>query len=165
MLHLDIYKRLKAMGLELPQVPGKAGIFTLAREFSSGMVYSSGCGPDLNGEKFKRGKIGAKISLEEGQEAAKNCMLNILAVSQQQIDDLNRIKRFVKMLVFVSSSSDFLLQPKVADAASQLLIDLFGTEAGTPARSAVGVTVLPDDIPVEIEVLFELEKDAGHLGR
>ena len=154
---MDVYENMKKLGITLPEAPEKKGLYTLAREFSDRLVYSSGCGPDLGGVAFKKGKVGAEVSLEEGREAARNCMLNILTAAQTQVGDLNRIKSFVKLLVYVSSSTDFLDQPKVADGASQLLIDLFGPEAGTAARAAGGVAVLPGDIPVEVEALYELK--------
>ncbi len=103
-----------------------------------------------------KGKLGAEISLEEGCEAAKNCMLNVLAVLKEKIGDLDKIKSCVKMLVFVASDNEFYNQPQVANAATQLLIDIFGEEIGSPSRSAIGVNVLPGNIPVEIELLVEI---------
>jgi enamine deaminase RidA (YjgF/YER057c/UK114 family) len=96
-----------------------------------------------------------EYTVEQGQEAARYCILNLLANLQAKIGDLNRIKRIVKMLCFVAGSDTFYAQPQVANGGSQLLIDIFGTEAGCCARSAIGVNALPGNIPVEIELLVE----------
>lgn len=85
-------------------------------------------------------------------------MLNVLAVLQDRIGDLNKVKQVVKILVYVASDDDFYEQPYVANGGSQLLVDLFGEEAGAPTRSAVGKNVLPGNIPVETEAIFEIEE-------
>ena len=90
-------------------------------------------------------------------EWARNSMLNVLAVLEAQVGDLNKVKKAVKILVFVASDDEFTEQPMVANGASALLGELFGTE-NLPSRSAIGVNVLPGNIPVEIEAIFELEK-------
>jgi len=151
----NIYDKLKSLGLTLPEPPQKAGLYTQCIEFGKNLVYVSGCGPDLNGVEKLKGKLG-ELSIEEGQEAAKCCALNVLAILHRDLGDLNRIKRFVKSLSFVASTNDFYFQPKVANGASCLLIELFGEEKGCSARSAIGVNVLPGNIPVEIEYLIEL---------
>lgn len=84
-------------------------------------------------------------------------MLNVLSVLEANVGDLNKVKRAVKILVFVASEDDFTEQPAVANGASALLAELFGAE-NIPARSAIGVNVLPGNIPVEIEAIFELEE-------
>lgn len=151
---MNVYDNMKRLGIELPAAPPRGGIYSPVKEFA-GLAYCSGCGPDQNGAPFKKGKLGAQISLEEGQEAARACMLNILAVIERELGSLERIKSFSKMLAFVASDNEFYEQPQVANGASQLLAELFGDEA-LPARSAIGVNVLPGNIPVEIEMLFEL---------
>ena len=103
------------------------------------------------------GHLGEEVSIEEGQSAAANCILNILAAFKRDHGDLDRIRSFVKLLVLVSSENTFYDQPKVADGATSLLAEIFGEEAGLPARSAIGVNVLPGNIPVEIEALIEIE--------
>ena len=84
-------------------------------------------------------------------------MLNILGILEERIKDLNKVKSVVKILGFVASAEDFIDQPKVINAASQLLVDIFGEDIGKASRSAVGTNVLPGNIPVEIEALFEIE--------
>ena len=151
----DIYGKLKAMGVVLPEPPQKAGAYTQCVQFGKNLVYISGCGPDLNGNEILKGKLG-DMSIEQGQEAARCCALNALAILHRDLGDLSRIKRFVKSLTFVASTNDFFEQPKVANGASSLLIEVFGAEIGCPARSAIGVNVLPGNIPVEIEYLVEV---------
>lgn len=154
---MDIYRRLEELQITLPQAPEKGGIYSQIKEFGEKLVYVSGCGPQHNGQCEFLGKVGKEVSFEQAQQAARNCMLNILAVIHSKLGDLNRIKSFVKILAFVASENSFTQQPQVVNAASKLLLDIFGEEAGSPARSAIGVNVLPGDIPVEIEVLLELK--------
>lgn len=150
---MDVYAKMKELGLTLPNPPAKGGLYTPAKEFGDGLVYVSGCGPAIDGPIT--GKLGREYSVEEGGAFARNCMLNALAVLQAQIGDLNRVKGAVKILTFVASTDDFTMQPAVANGGSQVIIDLFGEAA---ARSAIGVNVLPGNMPVETEVLFELKK-------
>ena len=103
------------------------------------------------------GKVGRDLTLEQGQLAARNCMLNLLANLHYKIGDLNKIKRFVKVLAFVNSADDFYQQPQVVNGGSELIRDLFGEEAGLPARSAIASNALPGNIACEIEVLVELK--------
>ena len=95
--------------------------------------------------------------LEEGQHAARNCILNLLANLEEKTGDLNKIKRFVKVLAFVNSVDTFTDQPAVVNGGSELIHNLFGDEAGLPARSAIGTNALPGGIACEIEVLVELK--------
>lgn len=96
--------------------------------------------------------------MEEGQKAAYNCILNILSNLDYELGDLNRIKKFVKVLAFVNSTEEFEQQPLVINGGSQLLLDIFGTKSGLPARSAIGCNTLPGGIACEIEVLLELKE-------
>ena len=152
-----VYEKLKELGIELPQMPPKAGVFVFVREFGDKLAYVSGCGPDVNGVLYKKGKLGKELTLEEGKDAAKNCALNMLTLIHNHVGDLNKIKRVVKILGFVASDSEFYEQPKVINGCSQFLEELFGPEVGLGARSAIGTNVLPGNIPVEIEMLFELK--------
>lgn len=151
----NVYEKMKELGIQLP-TPGPAGgIYTPVMEFGTNLLYFSGCGPQ--GETTFEGKLGTDLTLEEGQQAARNCMLNLLANLEAKTGDLNKVKRFVKVLAFVASDNSFTQQPQVVNGGSQLLVDLFGESAGKPARSAIGVNVLPGNIPVEIEMLVELK--------
>ncbi len=151
----DIYERLKELGLELPKAPAKGGVYSPSKLFGENLIYISGCGPVI--DQPVTGKVGQDFTKEEANNHARNAMLNVLSVLQAQIGDLNKVKQAVKILVLVASDDQFYEQPYVANGGSQLLVDLFGEEAGAPTRSAIGVNVLPGNIPVEIEAIFEVE--------
>lgn len=153
---MDIYSKLKEMNLEIPAAPPKGGVYAPSLEFGDGLVYISGCGPVIDGEKAA-GKIGRDYTTEEGRELCRRAMLNVLAVLQAHVGDLNKVKRGVKILTFVACADDFYEQPAVANGGSELLAELFGADC-VPARSAIGVNVLPGNIPVETEAIFEIEK-------
>src|SRR5690606_21688856 len=100
------------------------------------------------------GKVGAELTAEAAAEQARVAVLNALAAADAAIGSLDRVTRVVKVVVFVASTSDFTAQPTVANGASLVLAEIFG-EAGQHARSAVGVSVLPLDAPVEVELILE----------
>lgn len=151
---MDIYEKLRELGLELPPAPPRGGMYTSCKAFGPGLYYVSGCGPVV-GEPVT-GCLGRDLTVEQGQVYARNCMLNVLAVLQATIGDLNKVRSVVKITTFVESADDFHDQPAVANGGTQLLKDLFGEEIGLPSRSAIGVNALPGDIPVETEALFEV---------
>ena len=153
---VNLEAALKKHGLSMPNPPARGGIYEPIKEFGSDFCYLSGCTPTFNGEVRWTGKLGKDLSIEQGQEAARFCALNLLANLTAKYGSLDKVKRIVKMLVFVSGTDDFFEQPKVANGASQLLVDIFGEEAGQSARSAIGVYTLPGNAPVEIELLVEL---------
>jgi enamine deaminase RidA (YjgF/YER057c/UK114 family) len=153
----NVYDKLKELNLTLPAPPPKGGVYTPVKEFGANMLYCSGCGPDIGDGDTVTGKLGADVTLEDGRRAARGCMLNLLANLEAKLGDLNRIKRFVKVLAFVASADDFYQQPQVVNGGSELLVTLFGEEAGCPARSALGTNALPGNISVEIEVLVEVD--------
>ena len=154
---MDVYKVMKEKNIVLhnPSIP--IGLYKAVQVFAEGkLLYSSGISPTRNEEHVYLGKVGREVTLEQAQEAARFCMLNILGNIEKEIGDLNKVKRVVKTLGFVACTDDFYDQPKVINGASQLLIDIFGEECGKGARAAIGVNVLPCNIPVEVEALFEL---------
>lgn len=152
-----VYERMKELNITLPQPPPEMGMYVLTREFGINSLYTSGLGPIVDGKPAITGKLGTDLSIEQGQEAARITMLNILSAVHARTGDLNKVAKVVKILGFVACSDDFYDQPKVMNAASQILKDLFGEKAGVGARSAIGTNVLPGNIPVEIEVIFELQ--------
>lgn len=153
----NVYEKLKEMNIQLPPPPPKGGVYTPVVEFGDHLLYCSGCGPDLGNGNTVVGKVGRDLTIEEGQKAAYNCMLNLLANLEAKLGDLNRIKRFVKVLAFVNSADDFASQPMVVNGGSNLIKALFGDEIGVPARTAIGVNATPGNIAVEIEMLVEFE--------
>jgi len=120
------------------------------------MVYTSGQVPIEKGELKYAGKIGADLTVEEGQKAAEICVLNGLSAIKGVIGDLNKIEKILKVTVFVNSTDGFTDQPKVANGASVLLGNIFG-DAGRHVRSAVGVNELPINSAVEIEMIVKVK--------
>ena len=153
----DIYEKLKEKNITLPAPPPKGGVYTPVMEFGDHLLYCSGCGPDLGDGHNIVGKVGGELTLEQGQKAAYNCMLNLLANLDAKLGDLNRIKRCVKVLGFVNCTADFAQQPQVINGGSNLLLELLGEEKGLPARTAIGTNACPGNIACEIEMLVEYE--------
>ena len=146
--------RLSSLGLTVPEVvPPVAAYVPTVR--TGNLVFTSGQLPARDGEMLATGKLGGEVSEEQGFECARQCALNALAAVKAELGSLDAVKRVVKAVVFVSSTPDFTAQPKVANGASELLADAFG-DAGRHARSAVGVPVLPLDVPVEVELVVEV---------
>ena len=156
---MKVEAKLESMGYKFPAPPARGGIYTPIREFGDNLLYASGFGPAMEGVEPIIGKVGREVTLEEGQEVARRCTLNLLSALKALVGDLDRVKSIVKLLVFVASDDEFYQQPQVANGASQLFVDAFGEEAGLAARSAIGMNVLPGNIPVEVEAVIEL-KDA-----
>jgi enamine deaminase RidA (YjgF/YER057c/UK114 family) len=149
-----VLARLAELGIELPKTQPPVANYVPAVVCGS-QVFVAGQIPVWNGVLRFVGQLGHKLSIEDGQQAAWICALNILAQLKAAIDDLDRVKRCVKLNVFVNSTSAFTDQPKVANGASDLLVQVFG-EAGKHARSAVGVAQLPLGVSVEIDAVFEI---------
>lgn len=147
-------QRLAEMGLAVPQVVAPLAAYAPAARTGT-LVFTAGQLPARDGAMLTTGKLGAEVSEELGYECARQCALNALAAIKAEIGELSAIKRVVKAVVFVASTPDFTAQPKVANGASELLGQVFG-DAGTHARSAVGVSALPLDVPVEVELIVEV---------
>jgi len=146
--------RIAELGLTLPEVVPPIASYQPAVQ-SGVYVYTSGQLPMVAGKLPLTGKVGAEVTPEEAKQLAATCALNALAAVKSVAGDLDRIKRVVKVVGFVASAADFTGQPAVINGASELLGEILG-EKGVHARSAVGVTVLPLDAPVEVEVQVEL---------
>lgn len=145
-----IAERLRELGIVLPPVFQPAGSY-LGCVIDDRTVYVSGHGP-VDGETMITGKVGADISLEQAQDAARLTALSILATLQAELGDLDRIERIIKVFGMVNCAPGFNQTPAVIDGCSNLLVDLFA-DAGRHARSAVGMGELPFDIAVEIELI------------
>ncbi|MDP4164619.1 MAG: RidA family protein [Bacillota bacterium] len=146
-------ERLEKLGLRLPPLRPAAGNYVSCVR-TGNLIFTSGQGTDEY-----RGKLGEDVSVEVGYQAARQCMLNLLAVIKQEVGDLSNVKRIVKILGFVNSSPDFTDQPKVMNGSSDLLVEVFG-EKGRHGRSAVGMAQLPNNNAVEVEMILEVE-DGG----
>ncbi|MCH7737309.1 MAG: RidA family protein [Chloroflexi bacterium] len=148
---MEIENKLKAMGLELPAAgtppSGRAGAVRIGNILFVGGHTS---GPD------HRGKLGAEITVEQGYEGAKEACLACLADVKAVIGDLDKVKRVAKLLCMVNCVPDFGQQPLVANGATDLLSELYG-DAGAHARSAVGMSALPNQACIEIEMILEIE--------
>jgi enamine deaminase RidA (YjgF/YER057c/UK114 family) len=152
---MKIEEKLTQMGLTLPTPAAPAGNYVGAVRVGN-LLFVSGHGPRRQGESYITGKVGRDLTTEQAYEVAKIVMLSCLASVKREIGDLDRVKRIVKLLGMVNCTEDFTEQPKVINGASDLLVTLYG-DAGRHARSAVGMQQLPMSIPVEIEMIVEVE--------
>jgi len=147
-------QRLEQLGLVLPPAAAPVGAYVPAVQ-SGNLLFVSGQIALRDGELLHKGKLGSQISLEEGVASARQAGLNALAAAAQAAGGLDRIERVVQVRVFVNSAPGFTDQPKVANGASELFGQLFGP-AGGHARAAIGVSELPLDAAVEVELVAEL---------
>ena len=150
-----IEEKIKELGFELPETAKPVAAYIPAL-ISGDLVFTAGQIPFVKGELQYKGKVGAELTLEDGQRAAEICALNCLAAIKGVIGDLNKIERIVKLTVFVNNIDGYGDQPKVANGASELVGQIFG-EIGKHARSAVGVNGLPLNAPVEIEMIVKMK--------
>lgn len=145
---------LAKLGYALP-TPAKPVAAYVPAVRTGNLVYVAGQLPFVDGKLPKTGRLGESVTLEEGQTFARQCVLHALAALKAEISELSRVKRVVRVGAFVASAEGFTDQPKVANGASELLVQVFG-DAGRHARAAVGVNVLPLGAPVEVELLVEV---------
>ncbi len=150
MIPVVIPERLTELAIVLPPAFPPAGNY-LACVVDEGLVYVGGHGP-IDGDHLVRGKVGGDLSLAEGRAAARLTALSILATLQDELGDLDRIERIVKVFGMVNVAPGFNQTPAVVDGCSDLLVEVFG-DAGRHTRSAVGLAELPFDIAVEIELI------------
>jgi enamine deaminase RidA (YjgF/YER057c/UK114 family) len=155
---LDIYENMERIGISLPEGYKPVAEYVPAKTFLGKLVYTSGQDARKEGVLLYKGKVGGEngLTIEQGYDAARQTMINCLAVLHQEIGDLNKVKQVVKVLGFVNSADGFVEQPYVMNGASELLVQVFG-EKGRHARSALSSNELPFDTPVEIEMIVELE--------
>ncbi|WP_217201649.1 RidA family protein [Streptomyces buecherae] len=149
-----VERRIAELGLTLPEVAAPLAAYVPAVRTGS-YVYTAGQLPLVEGKLSVTGKVGAEVTAEEAKQQARICALNALAAVKSQVGDLDRVVRVVKVVGFVASATDFTGQPGVLNGASELLHEVLG-DAGVHARSAVGVSVLPLDAPVEVEIQVEV---------
>ncbi|MBA2693341.1 MAG: RidA family protein [Rubrobacter sp.] len=144
-------ENLASLGVELPEVPSPAGSYVPATR-AGNLVFTAGQLPFEDGELSATGKVGAEVSVEEAQKAARLCALNALAAAAEKVGGLDNLGGIVKVVGFVASAEGFTDQPKVVNGASDFIGEVFG-ESGVHARSAVGVAELPMNTPVEVEII------------
>ena len=150
----QVEAKLAELGLTLPSPPAPVANYVRAVPVGN-LVFLSGHGPSRDGTFAFQGKVGAERTVEEGYEAARLVMLNVLASLKEVIGDLDRVERIVKLLGMVNCTEDFGQHPQVINGASDLLVALYG-ERGRHARSAVGMQSLPSQITVEIEMIVQI---------
>jgi enamine deaminase RidA (YjgF/YER057c/UK114 family) len=143
-------ERLENLGIQLRPVRPPVGNYVSCVRVGN-LLFTAGQGVDEY-----HGKLGQDLNLDDGYKAARQSMCNLLSVLRNELGELSRIKRIVKLLGFVNCTEDFTQQPKVIDGASDLLLEVFG-EKGRHARSAVGMAQLPNNTAVEIEMIVEVE--------
>lgn len=149
-----IEKRLAELGIMLPHPRTPAGNYVPAVQTGS-LLFCAGQVSGIPGGKSVSGKLGAGVTLEQGQEAARLCAINLLAQAKAALGDLDKIKRCVRLGGFINADPAYAQLPAVMNGASDLMVEIFG-EAGRHARTTVGVAELPMDMAVEVEAIFEV---------
>ena len=152
---MKIEKRLEELGIELP--PPATPVANYVTTVQTGnLVFTSGHGPGTGEGKIYKSQLGTDASVDDGYASARQVALGLISTLKHALGDLDRIKRVVKVVGFINSSADFTDQPAVLNGASDLFVEVFG-DKGKHARSAVGMVQLPGGIPVEIEMIVEIE--------
>tara|TARA_Y100000590_G_C15342688_1_gene872047 strand:+ start:159 stop:614 length:456 start_codon:yes stop_codon:yes gene_type:complete len=150
-----VSEKLKQLNIELPKAPDPVGAYVAFKKISN-LLYISGQLPIGADGQIIKGKIGNELTLEDGQEASKLCVINILAQANNAMNgDLNKIKNCIKITGFVNSTDNFTDQPKVINPASETLSFIFG-EKGKHTRAAISTNSLPLGAAVEIDAIFEI---------
>jgi len=150
-------KRLSELGIKLPSPPEPFGTYAEAVQ-TGNLLFLTGMLPTEGRAAKFIGRVGAELDVEAGRQAAHLAALNVLAVARQHLGSLDKVTRIVRLGVSVATVGDVRDQPKVADAASELLQDVFGKDKN-PSRLVYGVASLPLGTPVEVELIFEVKTD------
>lgn len=152
---MEIEKRLEELNLTLPESPTPVANYVPAVK-SGNLLFVSGHGPGKGEGKLYKGKVGGDLTWEDGYKSARQTALGLLSTIKGAIGDFDKVKQLLKVVGFVNCTEDFTDQPKVVNGASDLFVEVFG-DKGKHARSAVGMQQLPGGIPVEVEVILEVE--------
>jgi enamine deaminase RidA (YjgF/YER057c/UK114 family) len=150
--------RIKELGIVLSPPPAPLGTYVPGVVVGN-LLFLSGHGPLRGGTAVTRGKVGRDVSVEDASKAAREVGINLLGSARSILGSLDRVKRVVKVLGMVNCAEDFGEQPRVINGCSDLLVEIFG-DSGRHARSAVGMAALPMGIPVEIEMILEVDTGA-----
>jgi enamine deaminase RidA (YjgF/YER057c/UK114 family) len=149
-------KNFKKLNLELPPAPTPIGVYIPFLKVGK-LGYVSGHGPLLPDKTLIRGRVGQDMDAEQGKLAARQVGLAILATLKSHLGSLNKVKRVIKVLGMVNADPSFEKHPYIINGCSELFAEVWGKENGIGVRSAVGMGSLPDNIPVEIEAIFEID--------
>lgn len=149
---MSIREKINSLGYTLPGVPAPVGSYVQCVR-SGNLLFLSG-GISVAGDRKIVGKVGVDLTIEKGQEAARLCVLNRLAVIESEIGSLDKVTRIVALNGFVNSGADFYDHPAVMNGASNLLLDIFG-EKGKHSRTALGAPALPLNVAVELNLVVE----------
>ena len=147
-------RRLQDLGIVLPKAPHPLGAYVEAVQ-SGNLLFLSGALPIKDGKPQYIGRLGKELDADAGRDALRTATLNALSAAKQHLGSLDRVRKVIRVGVYLATSGDFYNQPIVADAASELLRDVFG-EGKTSVRSVIGVASLPLGVPVILEVTFEV---------
>ena len=147
-------RRLAELGIELPPAPTPLGAYVESVQ-TGNLLYLSGILPVIGHEPKFIGRLGREYNAVQGREAARLATLNVLSAARDHLGSLDKVTRVVKLTVYLATEEGFFAHPKVADAASELLRDVFG-EDKLPVRMVLGVASLPLGVPVVVEVAFEV---------
>src|SRR5580700_1744965 len=148
-------RRLLELGIKLPAAPTPFGTYVETVK-TGNLLFFSGMLPVIDHKPKYLGRLGKELDAEAGRDAAYTAALNVLAAAKQHLGSLDRVTRIVRLGVFIATSGDFFDQPKVADAVSDLFRDVFGIEKAS-VRLVIGVASLPLGMPVELDVIFEVD--------
>ncbi len=152
---MSVEARLKSLGIELPKSPSPLANY-VPFVITGNLLYLSGQGPREADGSFHTGKVGQEVTIEQAYQDARLTGLNLLAVMQGALGELDRIERVVKLLGMVNGTPDFLEHPQVINGCSDLMVEVF-EEKGRHARSAVGMGSLPNNITVEVEAIVKIQ--------
>lgn len=151
---MSVQDRLEELGIELPPAARPVASYVPVTQ-GNGLAFVAGQVPIEDGKLLATGRVGESVSLEQGQELARRCALQALAALNDELGSLDRVRRILKVTVWVAAGEGFFDQPKVANGASDVLVEVFG-EAGKHARAAVSAPSLPLGAPVEVEVIADI---------
>jgi enamine deaminase RidA (YjgF/YER057c/UK114 family) len=149
-----VERRLEELGIRLPAAPNPFGTYVETVQ-TGNLLFFSGMLPVIDHKPKYVGRLGAELDSEAGRDAVVTAGLGVLAAAQKHLGSLDRVRRVVRLGVFIATSGDFFDQPRVADAASDLFRDVFGAEK-IGVRTVIGVASLPLGMPIELEVIFEI---------
>jgi hypothetical protein len=149
-------EQFEKLGLALPPAPKPLGVYKPALTVDGKYLYLSGHGPVQNDGTLIKGRIGSELTPDEGKEAARQVGLTMLSTIRTKLGSLNKVKRVIKVLGMVNCTPDFEKHPYIINGCSELFAAVWGDDNGVGTRSAVGFGSLPDNIPVEIEAMFEI---------